>query len=247
MESNRPLAGRIAWITGGSSGIGAATTRKLAELGATVGVLDRTPLTDGSVPSVTVDVADGASVTQAAAELSGLIGPPDLLVCSAGISPPREPVTEMSPQLWQQVLDVNLTGTFLTIRAVMGGMMERGFGRIITLSSGAGVRAYPGAAPYAASKAGLIALTKVIAHEGAPRGVTANEVAPGLTDTPLTRGLGLDSAALAAAVADSPVANPMSVVLTAEDQAEAIAWFCLPGSEHVTGQTLHVNGGGYMP
>ncbi|MBP6994852.1 MAG: SDR family oxidoreductase [Phycicoccus sp.] len=247
MENCTPLSGRVAWVTGGSSGIGAATCRKLADLGATVGNLDRNAPSDESTPFVEIDIADEASVQAAMGALANLTGPPDILVCSAGISPPGAPLVDLDPQTWRRILDVNLTGSFLCVRSVLPGMMERGFGRIVTVASGAGVRVYPGAGAYAASKAGLISLTKVIAHEGAPHGVTANVVAPGLTDTPMTRALGLDAASLAEAVVSSPVANPMHVVLTAEDQAEAIAWFCLPGSSHVTGQTMHVNGGGWMP
>jgi NAD(P)-dependent dehydrogenase (short-subunit alcohol dehydrogenase family) len=132
-------------------------------------------------------------------------------------------------------------------RAVLGGMLERGFGRVVNIASGTAVRVSAGTAAYAASKAGLIALTKAVAVEGATRGVTANAVAPGLVDTPLMRAVMPTRELLEAAAATSAIANPMGVVLDAEDIAHAVAFLASVASGRITGQVLHVNAGAVMP
>jgi NAD(P)-dependent dehydrogenase (short-subunit alcohol dehydrogenase family) len=145
------------------------------------------------------------------------------------------------------VLGVNLTGAFHVTRAVLGGMIERRAGRIVNIASGTAVRVSAGAAAYASSKAGLIAFTKAVAAEGAPFGVTANAVSPGLVDTAMTRRLMPTDDALQAAATSSPIANPMGVVLTPEDIAHAVVFLCHPASGRITGQVLHVNAGALMP
>jgi NAD(P)-dependent dehydrogenase (short-subunit alcohol dehydrogenase family) len=142
---------------------------------------------------------------------------------------------------------VNLTGAFHVTRAVLGGMIERGYGRIVNVASGTAVRVSPGAAAYAASKAGLIALTKAVALEGAAHSVTANAVAPGLVDTPMTRRLMPTDEALSTAATSSPIANPMGTVLSPDDIAHAIHFLCQTRSGRITGQVLHVNAGALMP
>jgi len=251
-ESLEPLRGRVAWVTGAASGIGRAIAYKLAAQGAGVGVIDLNEQAALAVAeelggaAVACDVSDAEAVRNATRELEQRLGPPDILVNAAGI-PHGEPVAGHDEAAWRRVLDINLTGPFHTTREVLAGMMERGYGRIVNISSGSGVRVGAGTAAYGASKAGLIALTRGVANEAAAAGVTANAVAPGLVDTPLTRRAMGTAEQLAAAASQSSIANPMGLVLQPEDIAHAVAFLCHPDSRGITGQVLHVNAGSLMP
>lgn len=244
--------GAIAWVTGAASGIGRAIALRLAGEGATLGLLDVDA--DGLTEiarqlegaAVECDIADEDSVEAATRTLEERTGPPSILVNAAGISM-SAPVAEHDEVSWLRVLGVNLNGAFHMTRAVLGGMIEHRDGRVVNIASGSAVRVSAGAAAYASSKAGLIAFTKAVAVEGAPFGVTANAVAPGLVDTAMTRRLMPTDDALRAAATSSPIANPMGVVLTPEDIAHAVAFLCHPLSAHITGQVLHVNAGALMP
>jgi 2-hydroxycyclohexanecarboxyl-CoA dehydrogenase len=246
------LDDRTAWVTGGASGIGRATVARLADEGAHVGVLDMDEAGAVEVAArydgggVRCDVADPRSVDAAVGVLVERVGVPDILVNAAGISM-SAPVAVHDEASWERVMAVNLTGAFHVTRAVLGGMIERGYGRIVNVASGTAVRVSPGAAAYAASKAGLIALTKAVALEGAAHSVTANAVAPGLVDTPMTRRLMPTDEALSTAATSSPIANPMGTVLSPDDIAHAIHFLCQTRSGRITGQVLHVNAGALMP
>jgi NAD(P)-dependent dehydrogenase (short-subunit alcohol dehydrogenase family) len=236
----------VAWVTGGASGIGAAVVSQLAEEGSTVGVLDLQSPEPGVVWQA-VDVGDPDSVDAAVEDLRRHIGWPDQLVLCAGIAGEGHSVSDYPLEVWSRVLAVNLTGALVILRRTFPEMCQRGFGRIVTVSSGTAVRPGAGTAGYAASKAGLIALTKVVALEGAPHGVTANVVAPGITDTPMTRLSFGDRDALRRAASHSPIANPQGEVLEPGDVAAAIVFLCREQSSRITGQVLHVNGGSIMP
>lgn len=246
------LDGATAWVTGAASGIGRATAMRLAADGARVGAIDVDAAAVVSVAEqlggagVECDIADVASVHGVVEELEARIGAPTILVNAAGISL-SAPVAEHDEESWSRVLGVNLTGAFHLTRAVLGGMLARRAGRIVNIASGSAVRVSAGAAAYASSKAGLIALTKAVAMEGAPFGVTANAVAPGLVDTAMTRRLMPTDEALRTAATSSPIANPMGVVLAPGDIAHAVAFLCHPASSRITGQVLHVNAGALMP
>jgi 2-hydroxycyclohexanecarboxyl-CoA dehydrogenase len=241
------MDGRTAWVTGGAGGIGTATVRQLAAQGARVAVLDLVRPASGTRAdqAVVCDVADAAAVAEAAAELEAGVGPPDILVNCAGISS-RAPVHELTEAQWRHVLGVNLTGPFLLSRQVLSGMMARRWGRIVNISSGSGVRATAGTAAYSASKAGLIGFTKALAHDAAPFGVTANVVAPGITDTPMTRAVWPTTEEMLAMATTSTMANPMKTLLEPDDIAAAVVFLASEGAGHLTGQTLHVNGGSLM-
>ncbi len=249
------LDGRVAWVTGAGSGIGRAVALRLAGDGATVGCLDVDGERAAAVAaecgsghtSVACDVADVGSVAAAAATLTASVGPADLLVNCAGIGLGAQPVATHDEEQWQRVLAVNLSGAFHVTRAALGAMIERGYGRVVNISSGNGIRPSAGASAYASSKGGLIAFTKAVALEGAEHGVTANVVAPGLVDTAMTRRLMPSTEALQYAARESRIANPMGAVLQPADIAHAVAFFCSPGSGLITGQTLHVNAGALMP
>jgi 2-hydroxycyclohexanecarboxyl-CoA dehydrogenase len=238
------LEGKVAWVSGGASGIGRATVDMLASRGATVGILDIAEPAAG-VPCVRCDLADPVSVENASEALTAQIGPADVLVCSAGINAVHD-ISGHPDELWNRVLAVNLSGTFYAIRKCLPGMIARGWGRIVTLSSGGAVRVLPSRAAYAASKAGVIAVTKAAALEGAEHGVTANVVAPGLTDTPMAAAVYGGRNGATSAVGTSRVANPIGVLLDPTDITAGIDYLCSPGGRYVTGQVLHVNAGGVM-
>jgi NAD(P)-dependent dehydrogenase (short-subunit alcohol dehydrogenase family) len=250
-RSDQPLEGRIAWVTGAASGIGRAIAERLARDGARVGLIDLNADSVAQVAAelgglcVSCDVSDSVSTAAALEQLEAALGPPDILVNAAGIAH-REPVAGHDEARWRRVLDINLTGPLLVLRQVVDGMTKRGFGRIVNISSGTGVRVGAGSGAYGASKAGLIALTRALANETAAAGVTANAVAPGLVDTPMTQkvfgGRSLDEVAQ-----QSDIQNPMGRVLKPEDIAHAVAFLCHPDSWGITGQVLHVNAGALMP
>jgi NAD(P)-dependent dehydrogenase (short-subunit alcohol dehydrogenase family) len=248
---DRLLEGRTAWITGAAGGIGRAVARRLVASGAVAAGLDIDTRGLGDVfggddwAFVTVDVKDAAAVEEAARSLADRTGPPDILVNCAGISASAS-IRSHDLALWNDIVATNLTGSFNLIRTLIGGMCERGFGRIVNVSSGSGFRVAAAHAAYGASKAGVVALTKAAASEGAPYGVTANVVAPGFVDTPMTRRLFPTDLEMNNVAVSSPIANPMGRPLRAEELAHAIWFLTLPDSSAVTGQTIHVNNGGLM-
>jgi NAD(P)-dependent dehydrogenase (short-subunit alcohol dehydrogenase family) len=243
----KPLAGKVAWVTGGASGIGHASAEKLRSLGAEVAILDLVKPADfpESTKVHVCDVASRSSVDGAADELERQFGPPAILVNSAGIAG-GAPLCEFPDDLWARILAVNLTGSFNMIRRVMGGMMKMRWGRIVLISSDSAFQASAGQAAYASTKAAVVTLGQVAAVEGGPAGVTCNILSPGIVDTPMSRRRWSTREELQAAVTSSGVRNPLGAVLDADDLANAAAFLCLPESGHITGQTLHVNGGMVM-
>jgi NAD(P)-dependent dehydrogenase (short-subunit alcohol dehydrogenase family) len=253
------LAGRHALVTGANGGIGEAICQALAHHGASVTLLGRKPAElenvgarlPGSGHGIAVaDVTDHAAVTQAiesAANARGMIG---LLICNAGAAS-SAPFTSTQPAAWQSMLDVNLTGTYNCISAVLPGMVKAGWGRIVNVASTAGLRGYAYVAAYCAAKHGVIGLTRALALEVAKTGVTVNAVCPGYTDTPLLKGAidnivaktGRDPAQAKTALASS---NPQGRLVMPDEVANAVAWLCLPGSESVHGQSIAVAGGEVM-
>jgi NAD(P)-dependent dehydrogenase (short-subunit alcohol dehydrogenase family) len=219
----------------------------LAEASATVAVIDLEPPAAGlpCAASIICDVGDPPSVARSARRLEEEVGPADILVNCAGIADGAA-VHEMSDDLWGRVIATNLTGPFLVSRCVLGGMIERRWGRVVSISSGSAFRAGPGTAAYSASKAGLIGFTRAMAHDGAHAGVTANVVAPGVVDTPMTRRAWPEDGQMLEMATSSRVANPMGVVLVPDDIATAVAFLASEESRHVTGQTIHVNAGSTM-
>jgi NAD(P)-dependent dehydrogenase (short-subunit alcohol dehydrogenase family) len=245
MMATTVLQNEIAWISGGSSGIGLATARRLRALGATVGVLDLVAPEDAAMAFAECDITSAAAVSAAARTLEAELGPPTSLVACAGITGSAA-LAGFPEDLWQRLLDVNLSGTFHLVRQVFGGMCARHRGRIVLFSSDAAVRPMPGHAGYSASKAAVIALGRAAATEGGLYGVTCNVVSPGIVDTPLARGRWDSRNQLEQAVRDSPIKNLLGVVLDADDVAEAVTYLVSPASRYVTGQTLHVNAGGLL-
>ncbi|MCX4815248.1 SDR family oxidoreductase [Streptomyces sp. NBC_01239] len=242
------LSGRNAVVTGAGSGLGRATAIVLAAKGAAVAVWDvnadgarETVATiqeaGGKAVAVTADVADAGSVTAAAARTHAGLGPVTVLVNNAGITN-YAPFTDLSQEVWNRMLQVNLTGPFLVTQAFVGDMLEAGWGRIVNISSSSAQTGAPSMAHYAASKGGVIGFTKALAIEYAAKGITVNNVPPGFVDTPLLR-QGFDPDQVAPSM-------PMKRAGQPEDIAHAVAYLASDEAGYVTGQTLSVNGGRYL-
>jgi acetoacetyl-CoA reductase len=237
---------RVALVTGGTAGIGAATAEALLAGGMRVAVNYGSD-TDAAqafsartgVPAFAWNVADAQACQDGVARVEAELGPIDVLVNNAGIT--RDAMLhKMSHAQWREVLDVNLGGCFNMCRAVIEGMRERRFGRIVNLGSVNGLSGQAGQTNYAATKAGLIGFTKSLALEGASRNITVNLVAPGYTDTAMV------GAVPAEAMERILKAVPIGRLATPAEIARAVAFLAAEESGFITGTTLSVNGGKYM-
>ena len=242
------LQGKCALVTGGSRGIGRAVCLELARQGARVAVnyagnaaaaeetVRACEALGAEAFAVQADVADAAASEAMVKEVLARFGRLDILVNNAGVT--RDGLMPMMKEAdWDAVLDTNLKGAFHCMKAVYRPMMKQKYGRIVNLSSIVGLRGNAGQANYAASKAGLIGLTKSMAKELAARNVTVNAVAPGFIDTDMT-------AALPEKAREAMLTTiPMGRLGQAEDVAQAVAFFAGDTSAYVTGQVLCVDGG----
>jgi len=244
------LAGRIALITGASQGIGRACALELAGAGASVGLAARNldKLADvaaeisalgGTAHSFALDVASEESIKDCAKAVIARFGGVNILVNNAGIT--RDILAlRMKRKDWDDVLTTNLTGAFLMTQAVMSQMVKSRWGRIINVTSIVGETGQAGQANYAASKAGLIGLTKSLARELASRSITVNAVAPGFIETAMTSVLTEEQKA---SIAQS---IPLGRVGTDVEVAHAVAFLASEEASYITGHTLDVNGGMFM-
>lgn len=245
----QPLAGEIALVTGASRGIGAAIADTLADHGAKVigtatseagaAAISERLSARGGVGRV-LDVAQGEQIETLVDAIGKEFGPIGILVNNAGITRDNL-LMRMKDEDWQAILDTNLSSVFRTSKAVMRGMMKARKGRIINIASVIGVTGNAGQANYAAAKAGIIGFSKSLAKEIGSRGVTVNVVAPGFIDTDMTRALPDDARnTLLGQIALGRLGE-------AQDIANAVAFLAGPMASYITGETLHVNGGMYMP
>jgi len=187
MANTYDFGGQVALVTGGASGIGAATAARLRAGGAAVAVFDR-ELVDGYL-SITGDIASSADVDAAVGQVERELGRVDVLVNSAGVPGESIRTTEVTDDEWERVFAINANGSFFMCRAVLPGMIERGYGRIVLVASIAGKEGNPMAAAYSASKAAVIAMTKAIGKDVAGTGVLVNCIAPAVIETPILEGL----------------------------------------------------------
>jgi len=247
--SAQPLKGEIALVTGASRGIGAAIADELAAQGATV---IGTATTDNGAQAIgerlaaqgghgrTLNVTDGAAVEALIDEIAKQFGGVSILVNNAGITRDNL-LMRMKDDDWQAILDTNLSSVYRTSKAVMRGMMKARKGRIVNIASVIGVTGNAGQSNYAAAKAGIIAFSKSLAKEIGSRGITVNVVAPGFIATDMTRDLPEDAKqALVGQIALGRLGEPADI-------ARAVAFLAGPAAAYITGETLHVNGGMYMP
>ena len=241
------LQGRLALVTGGASGIGAATARRFSAEGAHVVVADRDEegaqklAADLGSEAVAVDVADVGAVRAAVAHVEAAFGPVDVLVNNAGGDRPAL-FLDTDEAAWDAVLAVNLKGVVACTHAVLGPMVTRRRGAIVNVASEAGRVGVVGGALYAAAKAGVIGLTKAVAREGARFHVRCNAVAPGPVDTPLLDGLRSDP--LGARIRQGMIdATALGRCGRPDEIAAAIAFLASDDASYVTGHTLAVSGG----
>lgn len=237
---------RNALVTGGTRGIGAAIAKELKAAGHNVAVTyagnDEAAAKfteETGIPAEKWDVADYEACEKGVGRIEEKVGPIDILVNNAGITRDGT-LHKMSPDAWEAVIRTNLNSAFNMCRVVINGMRERGFGRIVQISSINGQKGQMGQANYAAAKAGLIGFTKSIAQENARKGITANVVAPGYTETEMV-------AAVPQEVLDKIVAQiPVGRLGQSEEIAKAVRFLAAEDAGFITGATLSVNGGQYM-
>jgi len=248
--SESRFAGHVALVTGGASGIGRATTRRLAAEGASVALLDLDGAAlEAAVADVTsvggvargwpVDVTDELSVTQAVAEAESGLGPISVVVTAAGILEAGS-VESQDLALWDRTIAVNLRGQLLTVRAVLAQMKERGQGSIVMVSSVSAAAGDQGVSAYAVSKAGVSSLAKQIAAEGAGHGIRCNAVLPGWINTPFN-----DAVFATAQERIDEVARtvPLGREGTPEEVASLICFLASDEASYITGTEILVDGG----
>jgi 2-hydroxycyclohexanecarboxyl-CoA dehydrogenase len=245
---------KVAVVTGGASGIGLSCAQHLATVGFAVALLDRQGdlareaaevlgATGATAVAYEVDVADRAAIDAVYDQVRSALGPIAAVVTSAGIEK-FESVMDISAESWERMIAINLTGTFHCIQAALPDMLAATWGRIVTISSMSAQSGAPRMAHYVASKGGVIGLTKALAVDLAPHGITVNTIPPSVVDTPM--------AEQAKAAGDFPgvevVAKmtPVRRAGTADDIGSMCAYLCSDAGEFITGQQIGVNGGWYM-
>ena len=245
------LQGKKAFVTGGSRGIGRATVLALAEAGADVAVnfqhhVQATEEVCAAAAEFGVsahmfqaDIASEDKTKEMVADVLKRMGTVDILVNNAGITRDRS-FLKMNRSLWDEVLGVNLTGTFNVTRALLPRMVEAGWGRVVNLASIVGQTGNFGQLNYAVTKGGIIAFTMALAREVARKGITVNAVAPGFIETDMTKDLP------EAALTGVKGMTPMGRLGKPEEVAAAIAFLATPQASYITGQVIAVNGGMYM-
>jgi len=236
--------GRTAVVTGGARGIGLACAAKIAAGGGRIALWDRdmdrarqSAASLGGAIAVEADVTSEQSLLDAVTATEKQLSPPDILIASAGITGPNTTVVQYPVDAWKQVIEINLTGVFLSNRAIAPGMVERGWGRIVNIASVAGKEGNPNASAYSASKAGVIGLTKSLGKELATTGVLVNCVAPAVVKTELF------SQMTEQHINYMLSKIPMNRFGEVDEVAEMVAWLASPLCTFATGATFDLSGG----
>ena len=237
MTNDNRFSGRVAFVTGAASGIGAATAERLLAEGARVATFDLSGTGPERALALQGDVSQSADVDAAVATAAAELGPIDILVCSAGIAGASLQTAEVSDGEWRRVLAINADGVFWCNRAVAPGMAERGYGRIVNVASIAGKEGNPMAAAYSASKAAVIALTKAVGKDFAGKGVSVNCIAPAVIETAMLGSISQQHV-------DYMVERiPMGRMGTAVEVAALICWLSSEECSFSTGATYDISGG----
>ncbi len=228
-------------VTGAARGIGLEISRKLSELGAKVSGWDLNHEAMASEPAFThrvkVDVTDERSIQSAVKESIQKLGGLQGLIANAGINGPTKPIWEYSKKEWEHVMSVDLTGVFLSTKAVLHHMKKNGYGRLIIISSVAGKEGNPGATPYGAAKAGVIGYAKGLARELLPSNITVNCLAPAITETELLEEMTDEY------IEEKKSKIPMGRFCTAAEIANMTAWVASSNCSFTTGQVFDLTGG----
>lgn len=252
MGSHGDLTGKHALVTGGGTGIGLAIARAYAAAGAQVTITGRRPevlaeVAEPGMHPLGMDVRDEAQVVDGIAAAVSARGPIAICVANAGIAEGRS-LPKTTLDFWRDIMATNLDGAMLTIRECLPGMREAGWGRVIAISSIAGVRGLKGAPAYAASKHGVIGLIRSLSEDYMGQPYTFNAICPGYVDTPIvTRNIDSISARAGVSADEARAmmveANRHKRLIAPEEIASAAMWLVAPGSQSVNGQTIEIAGG----
>ena len=254
MKNYLDLTGRVALVTGASSGIGAATASVFADLGAIVAlgyhqneeganlVLDQIMKEGGKALAICADMRQAADISSLVKRATDELGPIDILVNNAGSLVQRQAIRELTPERWNEIMNLNLTSVMLCSQAVASSMIERKSGAIINIVSIAGrTGGGPGAAAYSVAKGGLITFTKSLAKELAPHGVRVNAISPGVIDTPFHQVFSTPEM-----IRNFVTTIPLGRLGTPLECAKVIAFLASDASSYIVGETIEVNGGQLM-
>ncbi len=237
MSNDYRFSGRVALVTGGASGIGAAVAQRLLAEGAGVACFDLHAEAPEGVLALAGDVSRSAEVEAAVERVQQELGPIDVLVCSAGVPGESLPTVDVSDEEWRRVMGINADGVFYCNRAVIPGMVARGYGRIVNVASIAGKEGNPMAGAYSASKAAVIAMTKAIGKDLARTGVVVNCVAPAVIETPILDGISQEHI-------DYMVERiPMGRMGRPEEVAALVCWLASEECSFSTGAVYDISGG----